>query len=83
LGSVVKEHQRRGHLDDVVLSTSPLISVLPSTAPPTTKTIDPVRQTRPRRTDWLTTRTPTPTIGANALVWSAGQADRLLAVAVG
>jgi hypothetical protein len=38
-----REDQRQGHLDDVVLSTSPLISVLPSTAPPTTKMIDPVR----------------------------------------
>jgi hypothetical protein len=43
LGSVVKEDQRQGHLDDVVLSTSPLISVRPSTAPPRTKTIGPVR----------------------------------------
>ena len=42
LGSVV-EHQRQGHLDDVVLSTSPLISVRPSTASPTTKTIGRVR----------------------------------------
>jgi hypothetical protein len=42
LRSVVKEHQRQGHLDDVVLSTSPLISVRPSTAPPTMKTIGPV-----------------------------------------
>jgi hypothetical protein len=38
-----REHQCQGQLDDVVLSTSPLISVCPSTASPTTKTIGRVR----------------------------------------
>jgi hypothetical protein len=71
LRSVVKEHQRQ--VTSTMLCCRPqLISVRPSTAPPTMKTIGPVDPAETH--DWLMNemtkraKTPTPTIGANPLV---------------